>query len=388
MRAPARPAPAAARPAAGRCAPVARGPEPLHPPSGGRSPAARPCRCGGTPPRPRRPRPARAPPRLADALALRQRSPANVSYSAVGSPVSVAAPAAAAPPRRSSTSSSRNRITVMLSRPPASFAAAISARPICSSEPLRPRSIGLSSGSWTMAVRPSEQSRNRSPARAGKTSTSTSTSGSAPSARVITRALRMRLGLLLGQLAAGDELADERVVAGQPDQVAVAEQVGARVADVRDDDVVVVDVRGGHASSPCRRAARRRADWLVDLARSPGLDQLAQRLAGGSRRRAARARTACTASSEATSPACAPPIPSATTNSGARTKKLSSLPWRWRPEVGVVEVLGDAQHASALEGELGVADADPVPRVQGLRSRAAARRSGRCRSSTPDPPTR
>jgi hypothetical protein len=31
------------------------------------------------------------------------------------------------------------------------------------------------------------------------------------------------------------------------------------------------------------------------------------------------------ASRDATSPACAPPIPSATTNSGARTKKLSSF---------------------------------------------------------------
>ena len=34
---------------------------------------------------------------------------------------------------------------------------------------------------------------------------------------------------------------------------------------------------------------------------------------------------------EATSPACAPPIPSATTNTGALTNALSSFSRRWRP---------------------------------------------------------
>ena len=34
---------------------------------------------------------------------------------------------------------------------------------------------------------------------------------------------------------------------------------------------------------------------------------------------------------EATSPACAPPMPSATTNSGERTSSESSLARRWRP---------------------------------------------------------
>ena len=38
-----------------------------------------------------------------------------------------------------------------------------------------------------------------------------------------------------------------------------------------------------------------------------------------------------TAISDATSPACAPPMPSATTKIGARTKKESSLAFRWRP---------------------------------------------------------
>ena len=55
-------------------------------------------------------------------------------------------------------------------------------------------------------------------------------------------ALRVRLGLLLGELAALDQLVDERVVAGEPHELAVAQQVGARVADVGDRDLAVADV--------------------------------------------------------------------------------------------------------------------------------------------------
>src|SRR5215217_4742626 len=88
-----------------------------------------------------------------------------------------------------------------------------------------------------------------------------------------------------------------------------------------------------------------------------------------------------TAISEATSPACAPPMPSATANSGARTKKLSSLPWRWRPRSDAChcsEILNMGfrprtsqakfcgRRCSSLEQELGVADPDLVARVQGL----------------------
>ena len=74
----------------------------------------------------------------------------------------------------------------------------------------------------------------------------------------------MRLGLLLGELAARDELADERVVAGEADQVAVAQQVAARVADVRDHDGVVVRGRRRSSSCPCPRAARRAraSSWI------------------------------------------------------------------------------------------------------------------------------
>ena len=128
----------------------------------------------------------------------------------------------------------------------------------------------------------------------------------------------MRLGLLLGQLAARDELADQRVVAREPDQVAVAQQVAARVADVGDDDRVLRHVRGGERRAHARRArlSARERSWMRAFAASMMLDERAR----AGRRRAGRPRTSATAISDATSPACAPPIPSATTNSGARTK--------------------------------------------------------------------
>src|SRR6185295_19289202 len=107
-----------------------------------------------------------------------------------------------------------------------------------------------------------------------------------------------------------------------------------------------------------------------------------------------------TAILEATSPAWAPPMPSATTNSGARTKRLSSLPWRWRPRSDssqCSEILNKKAFAlrspetppgdlratlrgrkprpvicvrrySSLKSEFGVPDADAVTYVQRLRA--------------------
>jgi len=63
----------------------------------------------------------------------------------------------------------------------------------------------------TIVVSPSEQSRNRSPAREAIVNVSTSTSGSVPSAARDHRALRMALRFLRRQLAAAHELRDERV---------------------------------------------------------------------------------------------------------------------------------------------------------------------------------
>src|SRR5271165_413030 len=75
-----------------------------------------------------------------------------------------------------------------------------------------------------------------------------------------------------------------------------------------------------------------------------------------------------TAIREATSPACAPPMPSATTNSGARASSASSLARRWRP-VSVPAYCSATRSTSVdLEGEFAVADAHAVPGMQ--RSRA------------------
>ena len=59
------------------------------------------------------------------------------------------------------------------------------------------------------------------------------------------RALRMLGGLLLGELALADELLDQRVVLGQARELAVAEDVGAAVADVGHRQVIVLEVGGG-----------------------------------------------------------------------------------------------------------------------------------------------
>ena len=77
------------------------------------------------------------------------------------------------------------------------------------------------------------------------------------------RALRVRLRLLLGELAARHELADQRVVAGEPHEVAAAQQVAARVAHVRDHDGVVGHVGGGERRAHARALAVR-ARALVD----------------------------------------------------------------------------------------------------------------------------
>src|SRR5207248_8331110 len=86
------------------------------------------------------------------------------------------------------------------------------------------------------------------------------------------RALGMGLGVLGGELAAADELGDERVVLGHLLELAVANQVGPRVADVAEGDRVALDERDGHRRPHpgCRRVlARALIDAPVRL-----LDQL------------------------------------------------------------------------------------------------------------------
>src|ERR1700676_2863219 len=67
---------------------------------------------------------------------------------------------------------------------------------------------------------------------------------------------------------------------------------------------------------------------------------------------------------DATSPACAPPMPSATTNSGARASSESSFARRWRP-VSVPAYCSATRSISVdLEGEFAVADSQAVPWMQ------------------------
>ena len=123
----------------------------------------------------------------------------------------------------------------MLSRPPGRVRGVD--EPACRAYSSEPRSSNSGASSFRLVDhrgRPSEQSRKRSPALTGKMSDVDLHVGLGPERAGDHRALRVLLGLLLGQLAARHQLADQRVVLRQPDQVAVAQQVGARVADVGD----------------------------------------------------------------------------------------------------------------------------------------------------------
>ena len=127
-------------------------------------------------------------------------------------------------------------------------------------------------------------------------------------------ALRVRLGLLRRELAAAHELADERVVLRQLLELAVADAVGARVADVAEGDraaravdertVIVVPMPDAAASSFERWKTRRFASWISSTTRS------------SPRSSPSASSSTAAARPDATSPAWAPPIPSATAKSG------------------------------------------------------------------------
>ena len=74
---------------------------------------------------------------------------------------------------------------------------------------------------------------------------STSTSGSGPERARDDRALRVVLGRLRRDLAGALELGDQRVVARELLELAVAQAVGAAVADVAEADLAVGDLGGG-----------------------------------------------------------------------------------------------------------------------------------------------
>ncbi len=77
------------------------------------------------------------------------------------------------------------------------------------------------------------------------------------------RALRMLDGLLGRELALADQLVDERMVVGQAQQLAVAQAVGAAVADVRDRHLLGADVDGRERRAHARVLGARLGE-LVD----------------------------------------------------------------------------------------------------------------------------
>ena len=127
---------------------------------------------------------------------------------------------------------------------------------------------GRDPSSLTIVVSPSEQSRKTSPGRALKVSVSTSTSRLGAQRPGDDRALRVVLGLLVGEPALAAQLLDQRVVGGQQPQLAVAPQVGAAVADVGEARPRRPRRSPRSASSPCPSGSSRAwaRPWMRSLA--------------------------------------------------------------------------------------------------------------------------
>ena len=86
--------------------------------------------------------------------------------------------------------------------------------------------------SRTSSTSPSLQSRNRSPRTIGNVHASTRTGGIDAEGAGDDVAPRMGPGLVVGDVAGGDELLDVAVVDRDPAQPSVTQEVGAGVADV------------------------------------------------------------------------------------------------------------------------------------------------------------
>ena len=113
----------------------------------------------------------------------------------------------------------------MLSSPPPRFAASTSgSRGRVEVAAVLARRCRRIASSPTIVVRPSEQSRKTSPARASTREGVDVDVGIGAERARDHRALRVRLGLLGRELAAADELADERVVVRQLLELALADR--------------------------------------------------------------------------------------------------------------------------------------------------------------------
>ncbi len=91
------------------------------------------------------------------------------------------------------------------------------------------------------------------------------------------RALRMILGLLLGELALATQLLDQRMIGREEGQLSVAPEVGATVADVGEGDIVVMDEGGGERGPHARPRGvvlGEAVDPLVGRLRDPAQERL------------------------------------------------------------------------------------------------------------------
>ena len=154
----------------------------------------------------------------------------------------------------------------------------------------RRRAAAAICSSSTIVVRPSEQSRKTSPGAGGNGLHVDLDLGLGAERAGDDRALRVVLGLGVGELALAAHLLDQRVVAGEPLELAAAQAVGAAVADVADRRplrsaaltiaaVIVVPI-------PAREGSARASSWISRLAASI----VSRRNALGRRRRAGRGR--------------------------------------------------------------------------------------------------
>jgi hypothetical protein len=186
------------------------------------------------------------------------------------------------------------------------------------------------------------------------------------------RPLRVAVGLLVGQLAAAYELLDERMVAGQQLERAVAQAVGAAVTDVGQGEAFAVDVGSGQRRPHPGRTLvglRQRMDLGVGLWTSA-----ARRCSGSTRAVGRPGSSAATAICDATSPACAPPIhrrPRTAASGRNRHPRWHAAGARYRSV--------DARRLAASRAsprhvrELGLADADAVAVVQRHRTSTVPR---------------
>ena len=265
----------------------------------------------------------------------------------------------------------------MLSSPPPRLAPRTSSR-TASSTDAAASTVPAITSSGTIVVRPSEQRRKTSPGAASTTIVSTSTRGSVPSARVMTdrcgwasassgvsRPLRMR-----SPTSEWSSVSCSSSTAAQP--------VGARVADVADDDPASGEERG-RDRRPHPRDLRVGLRPLVDAAVRLLDDRLEPLL---------RLEGVGIPGTRGTRPPRAATRPPPPARRPCRPRRRTAADrGRTRPRFGGAPCprrsCRRSRPASSLERQLRVADLEDVALMEPPRGRRRARRSRRSRSSSP-----